>query len=46
MVEKEKKWRLKFTAVVTNGSGKVQVEHLEATFLCLNDRDNFEKVYI
>ena len=45
VVEKPKKWRLKFTAVVTDSNKKIQVEHLEASFLCLNDRDNFEKVY-
>lgn len=45
VIEKPKKWRLKFTVVVTDANKKVQVEHLEATFLCLNDRDNFEKVY-
>jgi hypothetical protein len=45
IVEKEKKWRLKFTVVVSDTSKRIQVEHLEVTFLCMNDRDNFEKVY-
>jgi hypothetical protein len=44
-VEKEKKQRLKLTVVVLDANKKIQVEHLEVTFLRQSDRDNFEKVY-
>lgn len=33
VVEKERKQRLKLTVVVMDASKKIQIEHLEATFL-------------
>ena len=45
VVEKMQKHRLKLTVVVIDASKKIQVEHLELTFLRQSDRDNFEKVY-
>lgn len=45
VVVKERKQRLKLTVVVTDADKKLQIEHLEVTFLQQSDRDNFEKVY-
>lgn len=45
VIEQEKKWKLKFTVAVTDAAKKVNVEHVEGTFLCKADRDNFENVY-
>ena len=46
VLEDENKRKLKFTCVVTGQDKKMQVEHLEVTFLCLTDLECFQNVYV